>query len=290
MTHPATRLPGYALGVSLARDKVAQADRFDYYSALFAPTHLRDDLLVLYAFWHEVSEIVDECREIQVARLKLTWWQEEVERLYQGQARHPIASALAPVVERRRLPKTAFLELIDGFVDRVGVSQYVTHEAWRDQARRTRGRLALLVGRLCDEHDAATAYTFIEWGACQGIACRIQRLGAGLRRGIIDIPEEDMQRHAVSKEDFYDRREDRAFRDLMKFEMGRVLDGLAQAERRIALQTHADLAPLYIGNSLWRALLTEIENDGCRVLSRRLELTPLRQWWTAWRAARRAKR
>lgn len=39
--------------------------------------------------------------------------------------------------------------------------------------------------------------------------------------------------------------------------------------------------------AIYRTLLTEIERDGFRVLRHRVELTPLRKLWIAWRTIRR---
>jgi phytoene synthase len=35
--------------------------------------------------------------------------------------------------------------------------------------------------------------------------------------------------------------------------------------------------------AIYRTLLDEIERDGCRVLDRRIALTPLRKLWLAWK-------
>jgi phytoene synthase len=34
--------------------------------------------------------------------------------------------------------------------------------------------------------------------------------------------------------------------------------------------------------AIYRALLDEIQRDGCRVLTRRTSLTPVRKLWIAW--------
>ena len=41
---------------------------------------------------------------------------------------------------------------------------------------------------------------------------------------------------------------------------------------------------------IYMVLLEEIEADGCRVLERRIRLTPLRKLWLAWTTARRERR
>ena len=39
--------------------------------------------------------------------------------------------------------------------------------------------------------------------------------------------------------------------------------------------------------AIYRSLLREIRRDGCRVLDRRMALTPIRKLWIAWRTWRK---
>ena len=57
------------------------------------------------AFCREVDDVVDECHEERVARLKLAWWRSEVERLYAGAPEHPVGQALLPHVRALDLPQ-----------------------------------------------------------------------------------------------------------------------------------------------------------------------------------------
>ena len=51
-----------------------------YYSVRFAPLRLRHDLAAVLAWRHEVRAILEEVSDPGVARLKLNWWIEEMER------------------------------------------------------------------------------------------------------------------------------------------------------------------------------------------------------------------
>jgi 15-cis-phytoene synthase len=66
-----------------------------YWSWLFAAAEVRAPLLGIYALGAEWQALMDPATEPSVAHLKLAWWQEEMQRLEQGRAVHPISTYLA---------------------------------------------------------------------------------------------------------------------------------------------------------------------------------------------------
>ena len=62
-----------------------------YWSWLFAAAEARAPLLGIYALGAEWQALTDPSTEISVAHLKLAWWREEMHRLEQGSAVHPIS-------------------------------------------------------------------------------------------------------------------------------------------------------------------------------------------------------
>jgi phytoene synthase len=64
-------------------------------SYLFAPALLRAPLLGVYALLAEWQALLDPSTERSVAELKLAWWHEEMLRLSQGTAVHPVSRHLA---------------------------------------------------------------------------------------------------------------------------------------------------------------------------------------------------
>jgi phytoene/squalene synthetase len=92
-----------ALDTSL---KTADPDR--RMAALFATADVRDRLLGLYAFNHEIARIAEASTESMIGEMKLTWWRDAVADLYaepQVIRRHDVTEALAPL--------TATLDLAD---------------------------------------------------------------------------------------------------------------------------------------------------------------------------------
>jgi phytoene synthase len=66
-----------------------------FWSWLFAAATVRAPLLGIYALLAEWNALTDPATEPSAARIKLAWWQEEIQRLKQGVPVHPIGIYLA---------------------------------------------------------------------------------------------------------------------------------------------------------------------------------------------------
>jgi phytoene synthase len=65
-----------------------------FWAWLFAPPAVRAPLLGIFALLAEWLALMDPATESGVARIKLAWWQEELDRLAAGVAVHPIGRYL----------------------------------------------------------------------------------------------------------------------------------------------------------------------------------------------------
>ena len=98
---------------SLAAD--AQRCDYDrYLCALFAPAHRRPALVALLALSLELGRIRERVGEPTLGRIRLAWWRETVDGIFEGTPRrHPVARALAEAVARHPIPR----EALEGMVD-----------------------------------------------------------------------------------------------------------------------------------------------------------------------------
>ncbi len=83
-----------------------------YYAVRFSPNAERERNALLVA-WYELTQgIADRPLDPGVARLKLDWWREELDRTARGRARHPLAVGLQECgLERDAFP------LMQGLID-----------------------------------------------------------------------------------------------------------------------------------------------------------------------------
>jgi phytoene synthase len=69
----------------------------------------------------------------------------------------------------------------------------------------------------------------------------------------------------------------------MEFQIERALDYYRRAHAALPAADRRAQRPGLVMAAIYRTLLDEIRADGCRVLTRRISLTPLRKLWIAWR-------
>jgi phytoene synthase len=84
-------------------------------------------------------------------------------------------------------------------------------------------------------------------------------------------------------EDIVHARETDAFRRLMDFQVERALGYYREAFSQLPADDRRAQRTGLIMAAIYRTLLEEIRRDGCRVLTRRTSLTPVRKLWIAWK-------
>jgi len=84
-----------------------------YWSWLFADPQARAPLLGIYALGAEWQALMDPATDSSVANLKLAWWREEMQRLAQGSAVHPISGYLAALPRAASADFTPLLTAVE---------------------------------------------------------------------------------------------------------------------------------------------------------------------------------
>jgi phytoene synthase len=265
------------------RERAAGSGSSFYYSFLFLPPERRDAITALYAFCREVDDVVDECSDPAVARMKLAWWRNEIASSFTGTPQHPVALALAPVVRRFRLPLAHFNEIIDGMEMDLEHSRYADFESLSAYCYRVAGAVGLMAAEIFGYSDPATLRYAKDLGTAFQLTNIIRDVGEDARRGRIYLPRTDLDRFAVSDAEILALNESERFCRLIRYQIERArafyssaFDALAPADRR-------SQRPGMVMAAIYRTLLDEIEAGGCRVLSSRVSLTPLRKLWIAWK-------
>jgi len=228
-----------------------------YYSVRLSPAPLQDALALLHAWHQTLDNVATEVSDPGVARLKLQWWREELERSLDGNPQHPLTEALAPLVEQFRLPATPFLEQADHVESRIrqlrpGDFQALEH--WLEQGQ---GALAELLARchgVDDEHRIRQARRH---GGFWGGVFLLRDYGALRRQGFEPLPEGQTSPRAWGE------------------------------HLQTRLPSPRDAAPLppviAMRSRILAVLLEEIADSDFAVEDQKIGLPPLRKLWLAWR-------
>jgi len=265
------------------QNKAAQSGSSFYYSFLFLPEERRRAITALYAFCREVDDVVDDCSDPATARATLAWWRQELAAAFHGTPQHPVARALAEVAPRFNLAEARLAEIINGMQMDLEYNRYPSFEVLRQYCHRVAGMVGLLSAEIFGFEDPRT----LEYAADLGLAFQltniIRDVGEDARRDRIYLPLDEIESHGVSVADISASRETESFRRLIEFQIERALGYYRDAFAKLpAIDRRTQRAGIVMA-AIYRALLDEIQRDGCRVLTRRNSLTPVRKLWIAWR-------
>ncbi len=263
------------------QDKAARSGSSFYYSFMFLPPQRRQAITALYAFCREVDDVVDECQDPSLAKLKLDWWRQEIDRVYDGQPTHPVGHALQQVIAGITLPREQLFEIIDGMEMDLTQTRYLDFKALQLYCYRVASVVGLLAAEIFGYQDRQTLKYAHDLGLAFQLTNIIRDVGEDARRGRIYLPVEELQRFGVPAKDLIEARHTPAFRELMRFQAERAESYYERAFANLPAIDRRAQRPGLVMAAIYRTLLREIAADGFLVLDRRTSLTPLRKVWLA---------
>ncbi len=155
--------------ISHCAGQVRAHDRDRYLTATLAPADRREALFALYAFNLEVARTREMVSEPMVGQIRLQWWREAIEGLYEGKPRaHEVVRPLAAAVERYDLSRNYFDRLIEAREFDLGEDPPATKHDLNDYTKDTSSTLMCLALEILGQsagpaHEAAN-YVGVAWG------------------------------------------------------------------------------------------------------------------------------
>ncbi|MGN7610781.1 phytoene/squalene synthase family protein [Magnetococcales bacterium HHB-1] len=167
------------------------------------PEPKRSAMFALYAFCRKVDDIVDHPRTPHIAQIKLHWWREEVERLFQGEARHPIAEELQRLNHFFTFKPEPFLTLLDGMAQDLHKNRFDTFndlENYCHQVASSVGETALIIFLSSQKEISFPNRTYARHlGLAFQLTNILRDVNNDADRGRIYLPLDLLKRHGVTE-------------------------------------------------------------------------------------------
>ena len=266
------------------RRKAAASGSSFYYGFRFLDAPRRRAIMALYAFCREVDDAVDECSDAGVAAMKLAWWRSEVAAMYDGRPTHPVTQALTAVLPEVNLPAEQLQEIIDGMAMDLRLTRYPDFRTLNLYCYRVASVVGLLAAEIFGYTDRRTQKYAHDLGLAFQLTNIIRDVGEDARRGRIYLPRDELARFGVREADILASRPTPEFTALMAFQVRRALDAYDRALGELPAVDRKTQRPGLMMAAIYRALLDESVEDGCRVLTHRISLPPARKLWLAAKA------
>jgi len=199
--------PGAIRNLSYCGNEVRQYDPDRFATAMLAPPARREGLFSLYAFNLEVAKTREAVSEPMLGEIRLQWWREAIEGIYDGTPRrHEVVQPLAELVAAQGLTRRYFDDLIDARAKDLADEAPASLEDLVHYAEGTSSNLIwLALESLGDRTDAAMTvgrHVGIAW-ALTGL---IRALPFHLAQRRVYLPEELISRHGVERRDLTELR------------------------------------------------------------------------------------
>lgn len=252
-----------------------------YYALKGLPDEQIDAYLALFALHRELRELAFSRSD--TVYLRYGWWYEELQRALAGAPRHPVTQVLAGWAGFER---AAPLDWLDAVQPLLGTSRFSDEDALIGFCTALGEPLfragALLLGDTQAEANAprtGVAYTLF------GL---LSDAGARLRAGILPVPLSEIGDAPGDPEGWLTGEPTASMGIAIERQCDRVARALSEAiaAPRAARLAGADAPGIICAINL--ATLDEIRRAGLDAIHQRIEITPLRKAWLAWRAARKS--
>jgi squalene synthase HpnC len=254
----------------------APGENFTVASALLGRATARH-LRAIYGYARLVDELGDAAEGDR--SLLLDGLENEVDRAFAGDARHPLMRELAQTIRACRLPRAPFLRLLEANRRDQVEPEYETYAdllSYCELSANPVGELVLHV------FDAATAEQIaLSDDVCTALQLveHWQDVGEDAARGRIYLPAEDRAAFGVAREDLTASATSEPLRRLLAFESERAAQLLASGSELVSsLRGRARLAVAgYVGGG--RAALHALAACGYDVLAVRARASRGRRAW-----------
>jgi squalene synthase HpnC len=180
------------------------------------PKQLHQDFYNVYAYCRWADDLADEIGDPTESLRLLGWWRGELDRMYGGEAQHPVFVALRGTVSKHSIPQQPFADLIRAFIQDQTVTRYQNWDelfAYCEGSANPVGRLVLY---LCGYSDA-------ERQALSDATCTALQLANFWQDVIVDqekdrvyLPLDLLARHNYTVEELFAHKFDERFRALMQ--------------------------------------------------------------------------
>jgi phytoene synthase len=267
------------------QERAAASGSSFYYSFVFLPPDTRRAITAFYALCRELDDVVDECRERQIAEAKLDWWREEIGCFATGVPEHPATRALFDTPQGRAIPPALLLEIVDGMAMDLDQVRYPDFKSLNLYCYRVAGVVGEIAAAIFDgarsEDDRDIRRYAHELGLAFQLTNIIRDVGEDARRGRIYLPQDELARFGVRETDLLNNRDTPEFQALMQFQYERAIVHYENAFAALPARARRAQRPGRVMAAIYRTLLDEIRSADFPVLRVRVALTPLRKLWLA---------
>jgi phytoene synthase len=253
-------------------------------------------IAALYGFARVADDLVDERppgMSREAVQEELHRMLDELQRAVAGRSQEPRFAVLGETVRRYAIPLQPFEDLVAGLEMDLYQTRYRTFSELELYCYRVAGTVGLMITPVAGYRAGTGALEYAKiLGTAMQLTNILRDVGEDWDRGIVYLPEEELERFGLSARDLPARRHEPAFRAFMEFQIERARGLYDEGLALIPLMTRRrGRAAFQFAADAYSAILDKIRDNGYDVFSQRasvslpgkLGMLPACAW-RAWRA------
>jgi len=254
-----------------------------YYALLYGPATRRDQLAAINELKSELCTIGLTVSDLGVARIKLDWWRAEAEHLINGDPRHRLTQVYYDNYPAEPSLGDALRALVDGLEKELGGRTLATRDdqwAWFDA---TFGPLYAVHAAVSARAVKISASPWQSLGRWIEIGYSLLYLKPMAQQNLRRLPAVKLAAANCTWDDIEAGRNCAAVANLLETETRIAIENIADITNQTPHRIRRHQRSLFTLGRIVQQALIEMRADGCRIWQHRIELTPLRKLWIAWR-------
>ena len=255
-----------------------------YYAFVFLPPDKRLAIEAVYAFARRGDDVVDSGLEHAQAAAALETYRETLTACFAGDTARldaPELLALSQSIQRFKLPKKPFEDLILGLEMDLNGTQYRTFEDLSLYCYRVASTIGLICIEIFGYQNPRTRDYAVNLGTAFQLVNILRDIQTDAQRGRTYIPQEDLDRFQVRPAELLAGAYSDPFIELMQFECDRARHYFDLARRMLPPEDRRSMKAAEIMASIYWGILKRIQKRRYNVFGKPVRLSRPLKFWTA---------
>jgi phytoene synthase len=252
-----------------------------YYSFVFLPAEKRRAIEAVYAFARRGDDIVDSHLSGDAAAQEIARYRAALDDCFSGRVNTPELHALAESVERFRIPRQPFEDLILGLEMDLNGTRYQTFDELALYCYRVASTIGLISIEIFGYRRPSARDYAVNLGMALQLVNILRDLESDARRSRLYLPLEDLERFGVRPAEILEGHYSDPFIELMQFECDRARRYFDLARQALAPEDRRAMVAAEIMAAIYWRLLKRIQRRRYNVFGKRVRLSRPLKFWTA---------
>jgi phytoene synthase len=258
----------------------ARATNF-YYSFVFLPAEKRRAIEAVYHFARRGDDITDGNLTRAESAQAMAAYRGALDECFAGRGATPELVALAESIQRFKIPRPPFEDLILGLEMDLDGTKYKTFEELEVYCYRVASTIGLIAIDIFGYRNPSAREYAVNLGKALQMVNILRDLESDARRGRLYLPQEDLDRFGIKPSEIMEGRYSDPLIELMQLECDRARGYFERAREALAPEDRRAMVAAEIMGAIYWRILGRIRARRYNVFGARVRISRPLKFWTA---------